>query len=418
MSKKKMYGMLLFILFTFTILAIVIRSEFSQYSNNKTGQNVTEFVENQEETTDTVEVATQSLDTVEAVIQSQDTTEAATNETTTNETTTNETTTNETTTQPDNSLEELSEDAVMIFGGDVYLSDDIISIYNNIGIDGILSNDLQEEFEKADVAMVNEEFAFSTRGTPMEDKQFTFRVDPERVQILKNMKIDVVTLANNHSMDFGADALIDTLATLNSAEINYVGAGNNLDSARETKYIDVNNKIIAFLGASRVIPVPEWNAGSNTPGMFTTYDPTALINEIKEANVVSDFIVVYVHWGIEKDTSPEDYQRNLAKQYIDAGADLVIGSHPHVLQGIEYYNGKPIIYSLGNFMFYNTISQTALLKVTVNAEDKVQVQLLPCKAANGMTTRMEDASEISEFYRSMTELSFGIEFDANGNVIY
>ena len=92
------------------------------------------------------------------------------------------------------------------------------------------------------------------------------------------------------------------------------------------------------------------------PGYSTTYDPSILLNEIKAAQGQCDYLVVYVHGGIERNTQPEEYQRTLARQYIDAGADLVVGSHPHVLQGIEYYKGKPILYSLGNFVFGSVIS--------------------------------------------------------------
>jgi len=167
-----------------------------------------------------------------------------------------------------------------------------------------------------------------------------------------------------------------------------------------------------------VIPVTEWNAGENKPGLFTTYDPTALIAEIETAKLQSDYVIVYVHWGIEKKNHPEEYQRKMAKQYIDAGADLVVGSHPHVLQGMEYYKGKPIIYSLGNFMFYSNIPQTALLKVTLQKGDSVKTELLPAKAENGTTFIIEDTKEIQQFYKYMTDISYGVTFDKSGAISY
>ena len=102
-----------------------------------------------------------------------------------------------------------------------------------------------------------------------------------------------------------------------------------------------------------MIPEASWNASRYNSGVFTTYDASQLVEEIKKAKESCDFVAVLVHWGIERNTLPEDYQKTLARQYIDAGADAVIGSHPHVLQGIEYYQGKPIFYSLGNFIFGN-----------------------------------------------------------------
>jgi len=290
--------------------------------------------------------------------------------------------------------------------------------YSKDGIDGILSKNLQVEFEEADIAMINQEFSFSNRGVPMENKQYTFRIDPKWVQIFNDMQVDIVTLANNHTLDFGVEALLDTFDTLDTARIQYVGAGINIAEARKTKYIEANNKIIAILGASRVIPVTDWNAGIDTPGLFTTYDPKAMIEEIEIAKELCDYVVVYVHWGIEKSDSPKEYQRSLAKQYIDAGADLVVGSHPHVLQGIEYYKDKPIIYSLGNFMFYNTINQTAILKVTLKENEEIQVQFLPCETENALTDRIEEKSTRSEFYRYMKDISFDISFDENGFILH
>ncbi|MDF2590188.1 MAG: hypothetical protein K0S41_4029, partial [Anaerocolumna sp.] len=313
--------------------------------------------------------------------------------------------------------EELWEDITMVFAGDIYMSNYIVNNYNSNGIDGVLSKELQSEFEFANIAMVNQEFAFSNRGVKADDKQFTFRVDPSYVALFKDMNLDIVTLANNHSMDFGTEALVDSFDTLKNANIEYVGAGNNLEEAKETKYFDVNNKKIAVLAASRVIPVPDWNATRSKPGLLTTYDPTNLIAEIKTAREQSDFVVVYVHWGLEKHSTPEAYQRSLAKQYIDAGADLVIGSHPHVLQGIEYYNGKPIIYSLGNFMFYNSIDRTAVLKVIMNEANEISVQLIPCKADNAQTHQLVDTLSKSKFYQYMEDISYDIELDDNGFVV-
>jgi poly-gamma-glutamate synthesis protein (capsule biosynthesis protein) len=250
----------------------------------------------------------------------------------------------------------------------------------------------------------------------MEDKQFTFRINPRYTKLFQDMQLDIVTLANNHVLDYGEEALLDTFTALDNAKIKYVGAGKNISEAKAAETFQINDKNIAILSASRVIPVATWNAGNSKPGLLTTYDPSILIDEINKAKKTSDYIIVYVHWGIERHSNPEEYQRKLAKQYIDAGADLVVGSHPHVLQGIEYYKDKPIIYSLGNFMFYNTINQTALLKVTVNESNETQLQLLPCKAINGQTDLVNNTVEKDDFYKYLTSISYEITFDKNGIV--
>ncbi|MDF2800497.1 MAG: hypothetical protein K0S61_400 [Anaerocolumna sp.] len=382
MKKKTMFFLLAFMLTTFTLLAIVIMWVF-KYPGNNTGNDDNIIVG------EVIEDESQSVTLVP---------------------------TKEPTASPTPTKEPF-KDIELLFSGDIYMSDYVTKQYDKSGIDGILSKELLEEFKAADVAMVNQEFTFSTGGTKAGDKQYTFRVNPQYVKAFTDMGIDIVTLANNHSMDFGIEALKDSFTTLNNADILYSGAGNNLEEARDIKYIEVQNKTFAYLSASRVIPEPGWNAGSNKAGMLTTYDPTNLVEDIKEARENSDFVVVYVHWGIEKATKPEEYQRNLAKAYIDAGADLVVGSHPHVLQGIEYYNSKPIVYSLGNFIFYNAIAQTAVLKVTVNEQNEATLKLLPARAENAQTSFVTLESVVTGFYKSMEEISFGIKFEPDGTVV-
>ena len=117
-----------------------------------------------------------------------------------------------------------------------------------------------------------------------------------------------------------------------------LGREKNLEEAKQPQIIEKNGKKIGFLGASRVFPTGGWAAGSSHPGMFSAYDTASVVQEIQKVKKECDYLVVYVHWGIERNTQPEAYQREMGHQYIDAGADLVVGSHPHVLQGIELYH--------------------------------------------------------------------------------
>ena len=302
--------------------------------------------------------------------------------------------------------------------GDVLFSTSPLNKYDSgNGISSILSGDLLDTMNSSDITMVNLEFPFSTRGTQMKDKQYTFRADPARASILTEMGVDIVSLANNHTLDFGTEALLDTIATLEENNILSVGAGENLEAEERLSSITVKGRNIAFLGASRVIPETDWNATKYSPGLFTTYDPTLLIEEIKIAKQSNDLVVVYVHWGIEQKEHPEEYQRTMAKQYIDAGADLVIGSHPHVLQGIEYYNGKPIVYSLGNFIFGHTIERTVLLDVTIDEENSCNLRLIPCETKDAYTHTITSADRAQEFLSYYEGISYGIKIDKYGNVI-
>ena len=273
----------------------------------------------------------------------------------------------------------------MVFAGDILLSDHVLNAYEKSGsLSGVLDPGFQSVIHESDIFMANQEFPFSNRGTAAEDKQFTFRLPPERVRIFQELGLDLVTLANNHALDFGMDALLDTCDTLDQAGIYHVGAGRNLEEACKPVIITEKGESIGFLGASRVIPVGSWNASASKPGMLTTYDPSLLLEQIDHLKETCDYVVVYVHWGIEKKDRPEEYQRSLGKQYIDAGADLVIGSHPHVLQPVEYYNGKPIVYSLGNFVFGSSIPSTILFKVVLDGEE-IQVTEIPCTSSGGYT---------------------------------
>lgn len=306
----------------------------------------------------------------------------------------------------------------MAFAGDILFADNSVPInkYDSVGkgIDGILSANLIKKMRKADIMMLNNEFAYSTRGEKIEGKSYTFRAHPERVNILHEMGVDIVSLANNHALDFGPDALLDTFETLDDAGIDYVGAGPNMDRAKDAIYHTIEDKTIAFLSASRVIYAGDWYATDTRAGMLGTYDPAILIEEIKLAKGKSDYIVVYVHWGVEGDNKPQEYQRTMAQQYIDAGADVVIGAHPHIMQGFEYYQGKPIIYSLGNFWFSSYKRESGLLEIILEPEGTVDVKIVPVMTGDSYTYMLENEDDIKKYYQYMSDISFGVSIDENG----
>lgn len=309
--------------------------------------------------------------------------------------------------------QEMDVDTTLLFTGDVLFSDSFQSTYNASGIAGVLSSEVLAQLQQADITMVNEEFPFSNRGTPMEDKQYTFRTDPSYVSALTEMGVDIVSLANNHVLDYGRDALTDTFTTLEGAGILYAGAGENADRAKALQTIEVNGKTFGFLAASRVLPVEGWNAGDTKSGVLGTYDSTALVQAIQNAKNNCDFLTVFVHWGVEHNEYPETYQTNLAHQYIDAGADAVIGAHTHCLQGITYYNNKPIFYSLGNFIFGSSIDQTMVVKLTVDENNNAICQLIAAKASAGCTSIMDD-TEALELYQYVESISDGISISKQG----
>ncbi len=281
--------------------------------------------------------------------------------------------------------EEVKKDTTIVITGDVELSEYVQRNYNASGATGVVSEEMLQELSSADVLEINNEFCFSERGEQAPDKQFTFRVNPSYVSLLNEMGVDVAGLANNHVLDFGKDALADTFTTLSDAGIEYTGAGTSREDASKLIVKEVNGKKYGFLAASRVIPVGSWNVDNSQPGVFTCYDTTALCNAITAAKTQVDYLFVCVHWGVEHTTELTDYQVANGHAYIDAGADAVIGSHPHVLQGMEYYNGKPIFYSLGNFIFNENINSTMAVKFVFNEAGDVTVSLLPAYASSAKT---------------------------------
>ena len=303
---------------------------------------------------------------------------------------------------------------VLAFVGDMLFTENTLSRYHQQGISSMFSEELLSAMTDADLFMVNEEFPFSTRGEAAEDKQFTFRVDPSYVRIFQEIGVDVATVANNHALDFGVDAFTDSLDTLDQAGIARVGGGRTLSEAKAPVIRTVGDSTVGILGASRVIPVSSWTAGSARPGMFTAYDQAPLLNEISDLSSQCDYTVVYLHWGIEKDEYPQEYQRKLAYACIDAGADLVVGSHPHVLQGFETYKGKLIAYSLGNFLFSNSTNPTVLLQVHIKEDGTLAASLIPCARVNG---QMQKNTAPAALFSHLTELSYGVQVtaDSDGN---
>jgi poly-gamma-glutamate synthesis protein (capsule biosynthesis protein) len=311
-----------------------------------------------------------------------------------------------------------AEPIVLTFAGDINFDEDSkpVARYDseNKGILGGISKDLVNEMNEADVFMLNNEFAYSTRGSEIIEKSYTFRAQPKRVEILKEMGVDIVSLANNHALDFGVDALLDTFTTLDEAGIDYVGAGANMDRAKAPIYHTIGDTTIAYLAASHVIYAMDWYATDIRPGMIGTYDPTLFVTSIEEAKKNSDFVVVYVHWGKERTHEPVSYQKNLAKIYIDAGADAVIGCHPHVMQGIEFYKEKPIAYSLGNYWFNASKRETGLLKIYINPDGTTDTQLLPAMNDNTYTYMITEENEREAYYKFMEDISFDVKFDEDG----
>jgi poly-gamma-glutamate synthesis protein (capsule biosynthesis protein) len=236
--------------------------------------------------------------------------------------------------------------------------------------------------QSSDIAIVNLEAPFTDDGE-LFDKKFNFKVPPQYARGLKVAGIDVVTLANNHIMDFGLTGLVNTLKTLDSVGVKYSGAGLNRDAAHQPVVLEAGGKKLAFFGYSMTFPT-EFYAKADSPG--TAYpESEQMAANVARWDTAVDYVVTSFHWSAEKLEIPKDYQIFMAHLAIDSGADLVLGHHPHVLQGLEIYKNKLIAYSLGNFAFgsYSGYAiDSIILKVHLNADGLFYAQCLPINVNN------------------------------------
>lgn len=309
----------------------------------------------------------------------------------------------------------IQEDTTIIFTGDVLFANAFKAGYDAKGIEGVISGELLAKLQEADILMINNEFPFSEQGTPMEDKQFTFRCEPSYVTALQEMGVDVVSLANNHVLDYGKVALSDTFDTLDKAGILYGGAGETVERAEEVQIVEVNGRKYGFLAVSRVVPTGDWKVENSAPGVFSCYDDKRLVELVKEAASECDFLAVYPHWGVEYAEYPEDYQTSIAKNCLEAGADVVVGSHTHCLQGAEYIDEKPVFYSLGNFIFGQNIERSAILEVTITSDGEVSYQYLPVYAEGGVT-KLAEGERAEEICTYLNTISTGAAVAKDGTV--
>jgi poly-gamma-glutamate synthesis protein (capsule biosynthesis protein) len=206
------------------------------------------------------------------------------------------------------------------------------------------------------------------------DKRYRLPAPPSAVRALSFAGFDVLSLGNNHAMDYGAGGLADTLAALNAARIAHAGAGVSDSAARAPAMLERGGLKFAFLSYVNVPDSSGWNfkaesirAGADQPGVAWA-DPEDIAADVRAARASADFVIVLLHSGIENNSLPNAVQRTAAHAAIDAGAALVLGAHPHVLQGVEYYHGGLIAYSLGNFVFDMQVNLSAILRLWVGPD--------------------------------------------------
>lgn len=286
-------------------------------------------------------------------------------------------------------------------------------VYDQAEDEGYFFQNVQEFFATDDCTIVNLEGNFTLSENRNGDRTYFIKGDPEYARLLTHGSVEVATMANNHRLDFGEEGSRDTVAALEAEGISYAYDSNV--TIYETKGIRIGVVAVNEIG---------WGAGVES----LLKDGIA---KLREQEV--DLILTCCHWGIERENYPEDYQRELGRKCIDWGADLVIGHHPHVLQGIEEYQGKFIIYSLGNFCFGanrnpvdkdTMIFQQTFTFIDGEKQEDKEIQVIPCSVSsvsdrNNFQPTPAEGEEATRILNRINEYSidFGVQLDNEGKLV-
>jgi poly-gamma-glutamate capsule biosynthesis protein CapA/YwtB (metallophosphatase superfamily) len=256
----------------------------------------------------------------------------------------------------------------LAFGGDVHFEAHVAALLQRPATS---LSALRPYLAPADLAVVNLETSLTTRGTPA-PKEYRFRAPTAALTALAGSGVDVVSMANNHAVDYGATGLRDTLTAKRTSPVRIVGIGSNSAEAYAPAIVTVRGRRVAVLAASQLRDwtLQNWEASSTRPGIAGARPIAPLISAVRRARRAADVVVVYVHWGIERMPCPESGQREAARALAAAGADVIIGSHPHVTQGAGRLGSAYVAYSLGNFVWYSRNStastSTGVLTLTLD----------------------------------------------------
>lgn len=267
---------------------------------------------------------------------------------------------------------------VFCFVGDVFLSKKPRTAYDEHGLSGIIDDGYLKILKGSDFNIANLECSITDDTENAENKTFTFALPTGYIKPLKEMGFDLFTLANNHILDYGINSMLNTMKVLDENEFIHIGVGNNIEEAKKAYIKEIEGKRYAFLAASAVLPNDNWKATYDRAGVFNGYDISELCDEVRDVKPFVDKVIVYMHWGRELETVSNAWQKQYARRIVDAGADLVVGSHPHMVQEIEYYKNVPIVYSLGNFIYGGTMRDTILISATFDysIDKNGQLQLI------------------------------------------
>lgn len=284
---------------------------------------------------------------------------------------------------------------------------------------------VQDVFQKDDITFINLETSLTNIPKPANPKkEYNFSSYPSMAKAMKDSSIEIVNLANNHSLDYGQQGFIDTMNSLDDAKVLYVGGGRNYSEALQYKMIETKGKKIGFLGYNRVIPAANWRATKDRAGHVGLYDfeLDAMLPYIKEVKSKVDYLLLAIHWqGMPTEKIPANFTK-AGHKLIDAGVDVVVGTHPHVMQATEFHKNGVIFYSLGNFVFdinRGRQSKSAIVQLEINPEDMSKnIKYIPSKSYKCRPVILKDQERLNElYYINNLNKKFNSYIQANGYMI-
>ncbi|HEU0247062.1 MAG TPA: CapA family protein [Gaiellaceae bacterium] len=288
---------------------------------------------------------------------------------------------------------------VLAFGGDVHFEG---ALESKLAADPAdLLAPIEPLLDDADLAVVNLETAITSGGSPVA-KQFAFSAPPAAFAALREGGVDVVSMANNHGLDYGEAGLRDSLAAAKRHRFPVIGIGLDGKQAYRPYRRTIKGQKIAVLGATQVIDdelISAWTAGPNKPGLASAKQVPRLLQEVRMARKSSDTVVVFLHWGVELEQCPTPRQRILARQLVAAGADIVVGGHAHRLLGAGRMGKALVGYGLGNFVWYGTSelsTRTGVLFVTVKGRKVLGYRWVPARIVDGVPRALTGDARRSE----------------------
>lgn len=306
----------------------------------------------------------------------------------------------------------------LTFSGDTMFDWQLRPVIQSKGADYPFQH-VKPEIEKADYSFVNLESAFTTQEKKYPGQLFWIKSDPSTLKAIKNTGYDIVNIGNNHTLDYYQDGLLDTISHVEKMGFPYIGAGKNAKDAYTAREVTIKGKKFKFLSFVRFMPDTAWIATDNKPGIANGYDLNLVTKTIKEQKKDADYMIVYMHWGVEKTNRPAAYQKEYVQKIVEAGANAIVGSHPHWLQGFEYYNKVPVAYSLGNFLFPDYVkghsAETGVLTMKFKGND-VRMSFNPYMIRNNQITPLQ-GTEKQTMLQYLQSISNDVQINQNGDIV-